>query len=472
MAIDKAIDSAALDAELTNIADAIRGVNGRSHSFKIRYGAFAEEVGKLDPAITPYAGSFENGYYGIRAVKCAASYLAARVLGTDKFAYRTETIFSPSLLVRDNGYGRIDCSTFVGLCLRGITYENSPYAKYKDTGTTGADEDTDEDGSESDVTDADAIDTGAEGGDTWTPSTDLPSMYGTDGWEFRELDCQKDGLFNDIGLTGYSTIRSAADLGQYFYKHGRVLYDVRAHGVIGEEESSFGAVSELEMRPGDLVFWSRRDNDNETVLGRFMSISHVAMVAEDTDDYYHVTGNQEKYGQRVVWYTKFGSDSGHPISDLVLVVRPDYRPHKPKEETPIGMNLLGYPWTQSRKAEFTTNGVTYTLVDEHSLIANGTGTTGASFGLKGISNTEDHITLSPGVYELSGIEGMTGTYFALQVRYADGTDFDTPIRQPHISTNTNTFTLAEETDVIVRLWVFANKVLDNVTFTPTLIRTE
>lgn len=422
------------EATLQNIANAIRDVNGRTHTFTIKGSEFAEEIGKLDPPITPYADSFENGYYGIRAVKCAASYLAARVLGTDKFAYRTSNIFSVSSTpsVRDGEYGRIDCSAFVGLCLRGITYENSPYAAH---------------------TAADA---------TWTPSDELSAMYGTNGWEFRELDYQKGGLFNDIGITGYSTIRSAADIGQYFYKHGVVLYNARTQGAISD-------VSELGLKPGDLVFWDT--NETEAVDQRFMSLSHVAIVAEDTSDYYHVTGSQELVGQTVINYVAFGDDDSHPISALVLAVRPDYRPRKPKEETPVGVNLLGYPWTQSRNASFTTNGVTYTLVDEHSLTANGTGSAGASFGLKGKSNTEDHITLSPGVYELSGIDGMTGTTFAMQVRYADGTDFDTPIRQPTSSTSVNTFTLTEETDVIVRLWVSSGKVLDNVTFTPTLIRT-
>lgn len=413
------------------IADAIRNVNGRTNNCTIVANDFSAEIAKLDPKIVPYAESFENGYYGLRAAKCASTYLLARVLGTDKFTYNTVNIFSSSTKVRYGEYARIDCSTYIGLCLRGITYENSPYAKHIDD---------------------DAI---------WTPSAELSDMYGTDGWEFKELDYQADGLFNNIGISGYSTIRVAADLGQYFYKNGLILYS--------KDDGILSSVSDLDLQAGDLVFWDTSDNVN--VDDRFMSISHVAMVAENTSYYYHVTGTEETFGQTVVNYVEFGSDSNHPISSIVLICRPDYRPRMPKEETPIGTNLLEYPWTYSRNASYTKNGLTLTLVDKNTINVDGTSTENTTILIKGYNSSNNHITLSAGTYELTGIPSdYSGTSFALQVRDSDGNDFDTQIRYPTGSNSINTFTITEETDVIVKLYCKSEKTIDNATVVPTLTR--
>lgn len=452
------------------IADAIRGVNDRVSNHKIQANNFAAEISKLDPRITPYDTSFENGYYGLRAAKCASTYLLARVCGKsedtalqkkgDKFAYRQTNIFSPSLKVRDGEYGRIDCSSFVGLCLRGIPYDKSPYAKHKDSDAT------------------------------WNPSTEISGMYGKDGWEFTHLDKQRVGAFTDIGISGYSTIRTAASIGEYFYKYGWVIYDSAVDGKL----TSSSQLNKYKLKPGDLVFWAR--GTNATANSRFKSISHVALVAENTNAYYHVTGSEDpkKNGQDVIKYVIFDDgiasgeegdslidDEGHPMNTLVLICRPDYRPRRPKEETPIGVNLVEYPWTYSRKDEYKneyedaeTSGytsVTLAVVDKNTLKLNAkTINKDKTIALKGSANTNHYITLSPGTYQLSGITGFTGTSFALQVRYANGDDFATPIRYPGTSSTTDTFTITKETNVILRLYIAADKELSNVSMTPTLKR--
>lgn len=418
---------------LQDIADAIRDVNGRKDSYTMEVSTYAEEIGKLDPHIVNYADGLENGYYGVRAANVAATYLAARVTGQDKFAYRTYAIFSAgnNPPVREGAYGRIDCSTFIGLCLRGITYENSPYAKHTEENIT------------------------------WTPSTELASMYGTDGWEFTCFDKQPSGLFNDIGITGYSTLRLAADIGQFFYKNGYVLWD--------QSQGTLTAMPE-GLQPGDLIFWA--NSDNKAVQGRFMSISHVGMVAENAERYYHVTGSESQTGQTVVNYAQFGADSYHPISDIVLIARPDYRPRKPKEETPLNANLLSYPWTVSRNKSFTVNGITYTVTGLHTLSANGTCTKNGTFRLKGYKSTSDHTTLSPGTYELSGITGRTGTTYCLQLLQEDETDFPTRVRYPTDSDSVSTLTVTEETDVVVKLWAASGATCIDETITPKLIRTK
>lgn len=454
--------------KLQEIADSIKGVTNRLSTYKIKANNFAKEISKLDPKIVNYTEPFENGYYALKAVKCASSYLLARALGTEKFAYRQNNIFSPSLKVRDGEYARIDCSSFVSLCLKGIPYENSPYAKHKESNAT------------------------------WNPSEELEDMYGTEGWEFRNLDKQdkyhRDGetqMFTNIGIEGYSSIRTAAHLAQYFYKHGYVVYDRLVHGTL----ETLDELIEYKPQPGDLVFWANVNNTNQTVLERFRSISHVAMVAENTNAYYHVTGTEGEFDQTVVWYQRFDEgipsgdegdstwdDDDHPIQNLLMICRPDYRP-KFKVETPIGVNLIGYPWSQSRNKTFTVIGLTFNVLDEHSLKVNGTGTT-ANFGLKGYNGGQDHIALSAGTYQLSGIQNRTSTSFALQIRDANGNDFnsektiiaqadrtDKPIRYPVGGAYAyDTFTLTEETDVVVKLYCASSVTLVDEIITPTLMR--
>lgn len=464
------------------IADAIRIAEGRTATtvqdgsetpiYLISANDFATEISKLYLNMTTPVYEFENGYYGIRAAKCAATYLWTRVMGVDKFAYRTNSIFSGIDKNKQNyvrvtaidsdepidadtpidpdtatayNYARIDCSTFVSLCLRGIPYEKSPYYLHK-----GENE-------------------------KWTPSAELSGMYGEEGWEFREIDTQPEGVFNDIGIPEHSTVRLAADLGQYFHKYGYVLYN---SAVDGKLESDNNSHTKLNLQPGDLVFWDT--SEDPVVDARFKSISHVAIVAEKTDYYYHVTGSKDKVGQLVVWYEKFAEEEAvkdsngnitgykkvsHPNSAMVLAVRPDYRHGMSKEETPIGINLVSYPWVYSRLQTTKKNGLAISLIDMHTIRINGTATENTTLGLI-------YTRLSPGTYELTGIniKGHNDTSFALQVRYANGTDFEHAVRYPTGSNATNEFILTDETDVAVRLYVSKGKTLTDVNVVPTLIR--
>lgn len=147
----------------------------------------------------------------------------------------------------------IDCSTFAGLVLRGIDYAHSPYA--------------------------------LNSGDTWNPSDAktgiraLTENYGSE-WKNTELDCQPVG-FSDIGYSGSSTIRSAADLADYYFKHGEIIYDSERDGevkkvtennaVIGFAANSGENIME-KLLPGDLLFWSKYGwhmNDKNVELSNF-----------------------------------------------------------------------------------------------------------------------------------------------------------------------------------------------------------
>ena len=412
-----------LAEEFKKIAIALRDVNDRRDAYDIPAYTFASEVSKLDPRMYAYSGVFDNGYYGVRCAKIASTYYYAEEMGLETFVYGNPSVFSNvNGIVRNGKYAVIDCSTFVGLCLRGIPYDKSPFALHKEDDAR------------------------------WSPVTELESMYGTEGWEFRVLDAQPSGLYSNNGIPGCSTIRYAASIGEYFYKHGHVLYDSAVDGSLTDP-------SALKLQPGDLIFESK--SSDHVVNGRFKSISHVMMVAENPYAVYHVGD-----GSDVV---KYDALSSRNYIYITLIVRPDYRPHMPKEETPMGVNLLEYPWINLKKNN-TMDGLTFTVVDMHSFTVNGTATSNMTQALKGLTNQNNGLRLSPGTYELSGITGRTGTSVAFQVRKADGTDFDVPVRYPTGSSSTNVLTLAEETDVIVRFYCSSGRTISNETMTPTLIR--
>ena len=124
--------------KFSNMADAIREVRYLSPDYKIVANNFDDEIKKANRFTNDHSEVFDNGYYGIRAAQCAASYRVAKITGQDEFVYTAnESVFSTkqdetskTRYVRDaRGQAKIDCSTFVGLCLRNIPYDKSPYAK-------------------------------------------------------------------------------------------------------------------------------------------------------------------------------------------------------------------------------------------------------------------------------------------------------------------------------------------------------
>lgn len=114
---------------LAKIADALRG---RGHEGAIKASEFRSKINQL-PRMTPYisrelpwCGSAAN-----QAVAVARSYWNARVSGKKSFVYSGGYTFytdTSEAVNDDNGYGRIDCSTFIRLVLSGVDYLNSPYA--------------------------------------------------------------------------------------------------------------------------------------------------------------------------------------------------------------------------------------------------------------------------------------------------------------------------------------------------------
>lgn len=142
---------------------------------------------------------------------------------------------------------QIDCSTLIGLVLRGWDFENGPYSFLQSTETDTGDG-TDQDASmPSD--DPDATDTGTNAG----------TLERNDAFEWSI----------DPGTYEGSPIRTAADLAEWFYRNGRIV----------EAGEHFEHVEK-----GDIVFYARRDGSGWVQPNRFMHISHAAVIVNKMDN--------------------------------------------------------------------------------------------------------------------------------------------------------------------------------------------
>lgn len=79
-------------------------------------------------AVAPASiSAVHNDTYGQQIVDIAQTYVDA-VDGGRKFSYGDNFFFTSSNIVNNSiGYGKMECDTFVDLCLRAIPYDKSPY---------------------------------------------------------------------------------------------------------------------------------------------------------------------------------------------------------------------------------------------------------------------------------------------------------------------------------------------------------
>ena len=120
--------------------------------------------------------------------------------------------------IKGRHYKAMDCSTLVGLCLRGYTYENGPYAN---------------------KTQFDAF------------RTDRNQTNPSVSWAF-------------------TVPREAANIGKYCYDNNWIV----PLSTIGNPSNNYAG-----LKKGDLIFWAKKKSDgNYKEPDRFMKISHVAIV--------------------------------------------------------------------------------------------------------------------------------------------------------------------------------------------------
>lgn len=421
--------------------------------------------------MTSFPNGLLSGYNGVKVARIAATYHRARTLGIDRFMYDQDSLFTEKDTtntpknVRSFGKAAIDCSTFVGLCLRGITYEKSPYNIYPKNSNV-----------------------------TWLPTLqEIENMCGNDGWEFRELDRQREGVFNNIGIPGYSTIRFAADFAEYFYKCGFVVYDRKATPSISPRDPSIIK----SLLPGDILFWAK-PTASDAQKERFRSISHIGIVAERTDRFYQVTGfkpNFDEYGnkidpdldplittpesgqRKVVFYSPYDTEKQDTI---VMICRPDYR-QKSYVDIPLNYNLISYPWSWG-----TTNpneyidpetglscGVIFTTGinknGESTITINGHNTKSISRNLKGgaifddVRDLYDKIVLSPGTYRMDGMNGtgINNVGLSLQLLRLEKKNNSYEINQDNpirvYDGHQQVFTITESIDARIVLYIGSNE---------------
>ena len=213
---------------------------------------------------------YYNAYMN-RIVETANTYLN----NNDRliYSYRGNTFLQGGEL-RDTEYGgrgRIDCSTLVHLALLGIDYEQSPYA----------------DGDISRFFDAACT------------------------WYDRDSSADNSGIIK---------------AGDVFGIHSDRACDIRrAYGLARYcRESGLEIEKYEDRRPGDLVFFEAPQSVYEeyVIYGAYMAISHVGIVAEDTDMMINATGrSSQKYnaGHEPVRLMQI-SEKGQPVITARIAV--------------------------------------------------------------------------------------------------------------------------------------------------------
>lgn len=184
---------------LSNIADAIRASAGSSGTIPAK--SFATKIRQLKR----YKWSDGSLVYcepkAMEAVAVARSYWIARASGRP-FVYSGGATFLDGVALNNSsGAGLIDCSTFIHLVMRGITYDKSPYTNRTANATYAA----------SNLSTNTAY--------TWAD----------------------DHMRQSATLGGM--VRYAADLAAYYWTAGRVYTDASLR------------------KPGDLIFHSTEDNN-------------------------------------------------------------------------------------------------------------------------------------------------------------------------------------------------------------------
>lgn len=271
---------------------------------KIPFNKFCDEIKSIDrlQKSTLYPNGLDNtNSKNLQKVLSAAQsyYDMAHSNTGNPFKYNSD--IGPLLgynLIEDKSDNKkmIDCSTYVSLCLRNINYEASPY-NYKNNNLPSLNTD---------------YEYPAGSGNKYVKwlRKNIVNLYPQD-WIFRYLDYQPENEFNNFGISGCSSIRNAAQIGEFFYKYGYVVFDAKKEGSIENLEAAQLVANKLQ--PGDLIFWSK-SGATPAQKTRFRSISHCAIMV-DSEKYYEVTSSSE-----VVQSEKFLENWG----SISLVCRPNY----------------------------------------------------------------------------------------------------------------------------------------------------
>ncbi|CAJ0610693.1 unnamed protein product [Cylicocyclus nassatus] len=141
----------------------------------------------------------------------------------------------------------IDCSTFIGLCLRGIPLEKSPYESLYNKADIPE---------ETDGGDGGTSDSNSEEGEKFSPRTVLANKNDY-AWATNPAE-----YMYPSETSKKKVVRTAAQLGQMMVEQGlKIDYD-----------ETF-----IDVEPGDIIFYAKNKNGEWVQPKRYMKISHVSI---------------------------------------------------------------------------------------------------------------------------------------------------------------------------------------------------
>lgn len=359
--------------KFTAIANAIRVKSHRTST--IVADNFAQEIKALpmyDYKISgplPRLGqsNLDNAY---EAVKAAITYWNAKKCGIETFAYSDGSGplkgDTSATLRNSGGQAVIDCSTFVGLVLRGIDYLSSPY--YGTTATT-----------------CNPRDIKCKTGTTWAETyLDLQGA--------RYAGPPTFPSYTHLTADNHYRVITASDIAQYYDSLGLLWYANDAS---------------MAPRVGDICFFYKESSDGSlTYPNRFHGISHVGIMT-DPEHYLNATD-----------YPSAGN-----LIRTATSARPPFAYARPfygalttgtvDTLTTSGIDLVPDVWSDLAQGSTTINGAAVTLNKKSFNI---TAKPSSGFA-RDIVSAACPLYLPAGTYHLSGVVNNTGSNTRYQHSY-------------------------------------------------------
>lgn len=211
-------------------------------------------------------------YYRVRGTSNAPTFVYCQSTPLDADYYKSDGTPKPLEYNHDGTVAHspwaIDCSSYIGLVLRGIPFNKSPYKDLRDDLTPSSDsddgsDDTAEDPEEKRV--SDGPDSPEKKPISSTAYNYIPANAARYGWATNPSDTM---IPKDVG-GDRSPARNAGQLGQMMEEAGMAIPILPGFP---------------NLQPGDIIFWAKKDSKGNYVKPeRYRQISHVAMVCSVKD---------------------------------------------------------------------------------------------------------------------------------------------------------------------------------------------
>lgn len=239
----------------------------------------------------------------------ARSYYLARYNDNQEptFNYNASgTVLDTNYDTTGENKNSIDCSTFIGLVLRGIPFKKSPYSNlFTDNGPLLDDNDGgNETGNHDEYDDI-------YNGNAWDPMDIVANKDYS--WSINPMDYK---LKKNINSNELYPVRTASQLAQWMYERGWAI----------PLDANF-----TNLEPGDIIFWAKRQGGEYRQPNRYKKISHVAICISK----YNRPENDSSFPSIYPWkHTMLEVTTKAPYvlnrtlekcspNDVVMICRPD-----------------------------------------------------------------------------------------------------------------------------------------------------